>query len=625
MPHLQVENTLASRLHSAGVPSWRTDVRVLPDGSLILSSPAAPPVPQNGFADCVAWWAQRRGDASAFSERDALGGWHSLTWAALWSQVRAVAAALLDLGLGPQRPLMLMSGNSIEQAVLLLAAEHAGVPTAPVSPAWSRGGGDFVRLKSAFGLVQPAALFVQNRAGFEDAIAALDAPDLPVIAVEGALDTRQAWSTLASADLAPAQVAALGCARAAIHPGDTLRILFTSGSTGVPKAVVMRYGDLKETLAYFVCLFGPLADPQPVFLDWMPWHHTMGGIVSFGRAMVTGASHYLDDGSPQPEGFGRTLRNLREVSPTIYSTTPAAFAMLAHELERDPTLAHTLFARLVSFGYGGASLARDVWERLQRVAERTTGKRVALRTSLGATETNGMGTYFGTFDGDPGNVGVPGPGIEARLVPLAHDAGRYELRLRGGAIFNGYLDQPELTAQAFDDEGYLRLGDAVRLADPRDPLRGMRYAGRIVEDFKLSNGTWVRTGQVRLALLELCDPWLSDAVICGHDRDYVAALAWPNVAALRRAIPELDGLDVAALVSDPRVLALLGERLRKQAGTGASLLVRRLVLLAEPPSIDANEIADKGYVNQAACRMRRAHWVEALFRDIPEADVIRLP
>ncbi|WP_321795883.1 AMP-binding protein [Caballeronia sp. J97] len=621
MPHSAAERLPAPRYRCARVPAWPTESRTFPDGTVVLSSSPAPAVPQNGFADFAAYWAQRRGAAPAFSERDADGAWRTIAWAELWRQVKAVAAALLDLDLGPRRPIMLLSGNAIEQALLLLAAEYAGIPTAPVSPAYSQAGRSFERLKDIFGLVRPAALFVQDRPAFDPAIAALGASGLPVIAVNGATDIRHAWSTLASTELTPARVAALARARAANHPADTLRVLFTSGSTGAPKAVTASYGNLKDATAYLAYLFGPLAEPQPVFLDWMPWHHTMGGLVSFGRTMVTGASYYLDDGSPQPGRFERTLRNLRDVSPTIFSSAPAAFAMLAHALERDEALAQKLFARLVSFGYGGASLARDVWERIQRVAERTVGERIAFRTSLGATETNGMGTYPASPSGDLGNVGVPGPGIETKLVPLASDDGRYELRLRGGSIFEGYLDAPELSAAAFDEERYFRSGDAVRLADPRDPLRGLLYAGRIAEDFKLASGTWVRTGHVRLALLEQCGPLLTDAVICGHDRDYVAALAWPDIAALRRLAPALDGLDAAALVRHPLVVAALAERLGAQAGTGASLVVRRVLLMAEPPSIDANEIADKGYVNQAACRMRRAELIEVLFQDMPEAYV----
>ncbi|WP_027819465.1 AMP-binding protein [Paraburkholderia bannensis] len=611
----------APRYRSARVPAWPTTLRTLPDGSLLLSSPAAPAVPQSGFVDSAACWAQQRGTATAFSERDASGAWRSITWAELWRQVRAIAAALLDLGLGPQRPVMLLSGNSIEQALLLLAAEYAGVPTAPVSPACSQAGRDFARLKQLYACVRPAALFVQDRAAHASAIAALGADAAPVIAVNGATASRYAWSTLAATALTPARIAALAGARAAIQPADTLRILFTSGSTGVPKAVVMSHANLREVTAYLAFLFGPLADPQPVFLDWMPWHHTMGGLLGFGRAMVTGASHYLDDGAPQPGRFERTLRNLREISPTMFASAPAAFAMLADALERDDALAQKLFARLVSFGYGGAGLSHDVWARIQRVAERTVGERIAFRTSLGATETNGMGTHLASPGGEPGNVGLPGPGIEARLVPLAGEDGRYELRLRGGSIFSGYHEAPELDAAAFDAERFFRLGDAVRLADPRDPLRGLLYAGRIAEDFKLASGTWVRVGQLRLALLERCSPLLNDAVICGHDRDYVAALAWPNLPALRALAPELDALDAVMLVRHPIVIAQLSELLRSCEQSGASLVVRRVMLLADPPSIDAGEITDKGYLNQAACRAHRAVLVDRLFLDFPEAHI----
>jgi feruloyl-CoA synthase len=616
-----VDSPHALSYRSARLPEWETFVTRHADGTLVMASPAAQSIEQNGFVDFVAWWAYRRSEAPAFSERLPQGGWRTVTWDELWNQVRRVAAGLLELNLDPARPILLLSGNSIEQAILLLAAEYIGIPTAPVSPSYSTVSRDFARLKGVAGLVRPAAVFVQDRAPFEHALAALALPGVPVVAVRNATDERHAWSTLVSVELTPTRLAAIASARAGIQPDDTLRILFTSGSTGTPKGVVCTYGNLKASIAYFSRVFGGLAEPQPVFLDWMPWHHTMGGIFAVGRMMVTGASYFIDDGKPVPGLFERTLRNLREISPTIFSSAPSALAMLANAIEHDDELARKLFARLVTFGYGGASLPRDVWGRIQRVAERTIGQRVAFATSLGATETNGMGTYMGRPSDDPGNIGLPVPGMEIKLVPLDGGDGRYEIRMRSGSIFAGYLDNPEQTAQAFDDEGYLCLGDAVCLVNRDNPLDGVRFAGRVSEDFKLTNGTWVRTGNVRLHLLEQCRPLLADAVICGHDRDYVAALAWPNVAACQRLAPELADLDADSLVRHPKVIDVLAKQLRAQSASGASLSVRRLMLMAEPPSIDANEIADKGYVNQAACRTRRAGLIDELYRDTPGAHI----
>lgn len=328
-----IDSPRALSYRSARLPSWETLVTHRADGTLIMTSPAAPAVEQNGFVDFVAWWAQRRSDAPAFGERLPEGGWRTLAWAELWHRVRRIAAGLLELDLGPQRPLMLLSGNSIEQAIVLLAAEYVGVPTVPVSPSYSTISRDFARLKDVAQLVQPAAIFVQDREPLERALVALALPDVPVIAVRNATNDRHSWRALASVELTPTRLAALASARAAIQPGDALRILLTSGSTGTPKGVVCTYGNLKATIAYIHHVFGGLSEPQPVFLDWMPWHHTMGGIFAFGRMMVTGASHFIDDGKPVPGLFERTLRNLREVSPTIFSSAPSALTLLANAVE----------------------------------------------------------------------------------------------------------------------------------------------------------------------------------------------------------------------------------------------------------------------------------------------------
>jgi feruloyl-CoA synthase len=593
------------------------------DGTLILRSPIVPEdTGRTGFAGFIPHWAERRGNAPAFNERDARGEWKRITWAQMWRQVQTVGAALLDLDLGQGRPLVILSPNSLEQLVLLMAAEYVGVPVAPVSPAYSLLSRDFARLKGVCELVPPAALFVQDAAIFERAIAALGCPNAPVIAVHGATTGQHAWAALSSIALTAQRRDKVAAAHAAIRSADVAKILFTSGSTGVPKGVPISYSNLQACAANLSNMFASLAGQEdpPVFLDWLPWHHALGGVLNIGRSVLLGATHYIDDGKPLPGMFERTVRNLREVSPTVLTSVPAAWAMLAAELERDPQLARSVFARVINFGYGGASLPKDVDERIQRVAERTVGERIVFATGLASTETTGVGTYRTWVSDDLANIGAPAPGTELKLVPL--DGDRFEIRVRGAHNFSGYVARPDLTAAAFDEEGFFKLGDAVRLVDMADPAKGMRFDGRVAEDFKLVNGTWVRTGSIRLGLIERCAPFISDAVICGHDQDYVAALAWPNVAACQKHLPELAGLGAAEMVAHPALIGALSERLGKDAGS-ASLRVERLMLMAEPPSMDANEIADKGYVNQATTRSRRAHLVDELFQPQPAAHVAR--
>ncbi|CAB3795655.1 2-succinylbenzoate--CoA ligase [Paraburkholderia caffeinitolerans] len=624
MTTLTPSSAPAAAFRPVRLPSRQILVERRSDGSLILRSANPPPaITQTSFADFIEDWAAVRGDTTAFAERDSTGEWRRLSWRDLWQQVRAVGAALLEMGLGQARPLTLLSGNSIEQAVVLLAAEYVGIPTAPVSPAYSTLSKDFARLNGVIDMVPPAALFVQDGTTLERALAALEHTGAAVIAVRNVRAGQTDWATLAATELTPARAAAVAAAHAAISRDATARVLFTSGSTGMPKGVNLTYGNFKAVAAYFADNLAFLRELEPVFLDWLPWHHGLGGVLNFGRSIQFGATHFIDDGRPLPGLVERTVRNLREVAPTIFTTVPSAWTVLANELERDDALAANLFSKVHFFGYGGASLPTDVWQRIQRVAQKTTGERITFTTGLACTETSGMGTYCGWPAETVGNIGTPAPGSEVKLLPLEGGDGRYEIRMRGANVFGGYIKQPELTAAAFDEEGFFRIGDAVRLADPEDPSKGLLFAGRVVEDFKLTNGTWVRTGAVRLALLDRCAPLLTDAVICGHDHDYLAALAWPNVAACRRLAPELEGLDAEALVQHPRVVAELGERLRRQGAQGASLAVERLMLMAEPPSMDANEIAEKGYVNQAVTRARRAHLIDELYVPEPAEHIAR--
>ena len=626
--------TATSAVRSDTVPKFRptvfpprpTLVEQRADGTILLrcATPPADPA-QRGLGEFAAHWAVQRGDTCAFAERESTSPdatWRMITWAEMWQQIQAVGAALLEMGLGADRPLLILSGNSIEHAVLALAAEHVGVPMAPVSPAYSLVSKDFARLRDVVSLVPPGAIFAQDAAAFARALDVIGKPNVPVIAVHGARDGQHDWASLVATTVTPARRAAVQAAHDAIREDDLGRVLFTSGSTGVPKGVALSHGNLRAVAAYYLESYRPLLERPSRYLDWLPWHHGLGGVLNMTRVVTLGGSHYIDDGRPLPGQFERTVRNMRDVASTVFTAVPAAWTMLVTAAERDPEVARNLFSEAVNFSYGGASLPRDVWDRIHALSERTIGERVAFCSGLACTESSGVGLYCTWPSETTGNIGVPMPGVSAKLVPLEGGDGRYEIRIKGPSVFKGYVQRPDLTAAAFDEEGFFKMGDAVRLQDPSDPARGLSFAGRVAEDFKLTNGTWVRTGAVRLTLVERCAPLLNDAVICGHDHDYLAALAWPNVAACRSLAPELAALDAEALVRHPVVVEAIRARLQAPAGgNGASLSVRRVMLMAEPPSMDANEIADKGYVNQAATRARRAHLVEALFHPEPESHI----
>ncbi|WP_186426245.1 AMP-binding protein [Cupriavidus metallidurans] len=620
--------------HASGVPvgtmpryrdaALRTSQAVhemRPDGTLLLRAGTTPvPTTHLGFSGFVADWSRRRGAQTALAQRDSAGAWRALTWGDFHRQMLAVAAGLLQMGLSRQRPLMILSGNSIEHALVVAAAEYVGIPCAAASAAYSLQSKDFARLKDIHGLLAPAAVFVQSAEGFGRALDALAMPAHSVIAVEGAGAGHMPWESLLATELTPQRLSQVEVAHGAVLPEHIARIFFTSGSTGVPKGVQISYASIQALIGQFLFAHAAPVYQGAVVLDWLPWSHVFGGVGNLGRAFVLGASYYIDDGRPVAGQFARTLQNLREVSPTMFATVPAAWAMLVTELERDEALARAFFARLMFVSFGGASLPADVYARFQRLAERTVGERILFTSGFGATETTAMGLNFSRPTEETGNLGMPAPGVEVKLVPLDGGDGRYEIRMRGRNLFSGYLGRPDLTAAAFDDEGFYCMGDAVRLAEPDVPTEGLRYAGRCVEDFKLVSGTWVRTGAVRVGLLEQCAPLLTDAVICGHDRNFVTAMAWPNVVACQALAPELAGLRAEALVSHPLVVQTLQQKLRSGAGGATSQQVRRVLLMAEPPSIDANEVADKGYINQATTRERRKALIEALYQEpVPAA------
>jgi len=558
------------------------------------------------------WLAQRRGD-----DRQ----WRKITFAEGKRTVDRLTQGLLDLGLTADRPVAILSGNSLEHALMTQAAMQARAPAAPISPAYSLLSRDHAKLRDIFARIRPGLVLVQDGVAFEKALLALHcADDVTVVCVDR---PPSSISTVAFADLAATPVTAdVGASIAAIT-GDTIgKLLFTSGSTGAPKAVIntQRMMCANVMMSRQARPRGP-DDPTPVLLDWMPWSHTMAGNAIFNGALANGSELYIDDGRPQPGLFDETLRNLREISPTYYSNVPAAYAMLAAALERDDALRDNFFKDLQLMGYGGARLPDDVYERMQALAVRATGQRIVFSSGWGATETapTATSTYWDVERS--GLIGLPLPGVELKLAPVG---GKYEVRLRGVSVMPGYYGQPELTRAAFDDEGFYKIGDAATFVDDNDPSQGLIFAGRVVEDFKLTTGTFVQVGSLRVATIAAATPVVQDALVTGQDRPFIGLLAWPALDACRQLIGDMQAT-LDDVVRHPKIRERLREGLRaynREVRQSSSFRVARAMLMTEPPSIDSGEITDKGYANQHAGLERRATLVARLYADAPDASVI---
>lgn len=560
------------------------------------------------------WLAQRRGPDRA---------WAKITYAEAKRTVDAVTQALLDRGFGPDRPVMALGGNSIEYALLSMAAMQARAPFAPVSPAYSLMSRDHAKLKYVFDLVKPGLVMVQTGAPFAAALDALDLTGVEIVHVDAPAPGRNStpWATLAAA--VPTEAVARSLA--AIDGRTVGKFLFTSGSTGMPKAVI----NTQEMMCANVAMgqMGRIRkpdEPPAVMLDWLPWNHTMGGNAVLHGNLADGGTIYIDDGRPLPGAFDETLRNLREISPTYYANVPAGYAMLATALERDDGLAQSFFRDLGLLAYGGATLPDDLFDRMQALAVKHTGWRIPFVTGWGSTETAPTATTVHWASERVGLVGLPYPGVELKMVPAGAD-GRYELRLRSVIVTPGYHGRPDLTAQMFDEEGYYRIGDAGRFVDPADPSQGLVFAGRVVEDFKLTSGTFVHVGSLRIAAIAAASPALQDAAVAGQDRPYVALIGFPNVAACRRLAGDADGsMPLGAVLRHAAVRACVRDGLKamnRDAG-GSSMRVSRVLLAEEPPQVDGHEITDKGYINQRATLERRAADVARLYADPPGEDVI---
>ena len=559
------------------------------------------------------WLAQRAG-----ADRR----WRKVSYGEAKRLVDGLTQGLLNLGLDAGSPVAILSGNSIEHALMTQAAMQARLPAAPVSPAYSLMSQDHLKLKYLFDLIRPKVVMVQDGPTFARALDALDLDGVTVVHVARPCD---GVTSVGFADLAATPVTkAVEESIAAITPDTVGKLLFTSGSTGMPKAVINTQEMMCANAAMMMQVRPRKAGgPPPIVLDWMPWNHTMGGNAAFNPVLVDGGTLYIDDGRPVPGQFEETLRNLHDVSPTYYANVPAGYAALAAAMEKDDALCRSFFKNLSLMAYGGARLPDDLYDRMQTLAVRATGERIVFYTGWGATETapTATGTYWDTER--VGLIGLPFPGVELKMVPCGS---KYELRLRGINVTPGYFGRPDLTEAAFDEEGFYCIGDAGVFVDPDDPLQGIIFAGRVVEDFKLTTGTFVHVGSLRTDAIAAATPVIQDALVAGQDRPFIGLLAWPNLHACRQITGNPDAT-YEDVVGHPDVIAYLkrGLEVHNASTAGASSMrIARAMLMAEPPSIDGNELTDKGYINQRASLERRAALVERLYADKPGEDVIVL-
>jgi feruloyl-CoA synthase len=571
------------------------------------------------LTDSLHHWARVAPDRLFMAERDRNDGWRKITYAELLEQSRRIASSLLARDLSAERPLLILSGNSIDHALMSFGAMVAGVPFCPVSPAYSLISKDYSKLAYLMRLLTPGLVFVEDADQFAAALQANVPEQIEVVASRGGLAGRgiTKLSDLLVAPLHPD----LDDAHRATGPDTIVKFLLTSGSTGNPKAVIntqrmlcANQVMLRETMTF-------LKEEPPVIVDWLPWNHTFGGNHNLGLVLFNGGSIYLDAGKPMPGGIEATVRNLREISPTVYFNVPKGYESLLPYLRDDAELRHTFFRRLQAMFFSGAAMSPFIWNSLDELSVLETGFRVPMLTGLGATETAPMSVSANPRTSRSGHIGLPVSGNEIKLVP---GNGKLELRVRGPNVTPGYWRQPQLTAAAFDDEGFYKFGDAAKPAVAGDLSAGLDFDGRIAEDFKLASGTWVSVGPLRARFIAACAPLVRDVVIAGINRDEIAALVVLDLDGCCLINPALPSNDVAVSAQDTEVRSAFRQRFAAfhSSATGSSTRIARALLLDAPLSIDRGEVTDKGSINQRAVLDHRQALVEALYSPTPDAGMI---
>ncbi len=569
-----------------------------PDGTIYVHSPRKLAAYPEKITQKLEHWAEAAPERTFLARRSATGEWQRISYAQTLTRVKAIAQSLIKRGLSFERPVAILSGNSIEHALLALGAMYAGVLYTPIAPAYSLAVNTFGTLANLWGSFRPALVFASDGARFERALRAMPMEGVELVVAESVPDN---LAFTRFEDLLETPVTSdVDGAHARVTPDTIAKILFTSGSTGSPKGVATTQRMLCSNQEMIRSSMQFLADEPPVLCDWLPWNHTFGGSHNFGIVLYNGGTLYIDDGRPTPAGFEATARNLLEIPTTACFNVPKGFEMLVERMQADHQLRDVFFSKLQVLFYAAAGLSQRVWDDLQNLAVAACGEEILMMTGLGSTESAPAALFTGIEGAASGLVGLPLPGVELKLKPVGE---KLEARLKGPSITPGFWRSEGQTQAAFDDEGYYRMGDALVFADPNQPLRGFRFNGRLNEDFKLSTGTWVNAGPLRMKFIAHFGSLIHDLVLIGPDRDYLTALVFPAA-----------GTTATALQTLLNVLS--------RSSTGSSTSLRRLMLAEEPPSIEAGELTDKGTLNQRAIRENRATLVEELYQKIPSARVI---
>ncbi len=562
------------------------------------------------LTDRLLHWASVSPDHTLAAKRVNGGDWRRISYGEAVESAKRIAQWLLDLGVSVQHPVAILSDNDLEHLLLGLGAMFAGVPFAPISPAYSTVSQDYGKLRHILGVLTPGLVFASSASGYGRAIQAVVPAATPVVLAHGQIEGRatHAFDEL----LAKPASAAVDEAHAKVGPDTIAKFLFTSGSTKLPKGVINTQRMICANQQQILQCFPGLGQVRPVLVDWLPWNHTFGGNHNVGLTIYNGGTLYIDEGKPTPALIHETLRNLREISPTVYFNVPKGFEEIANAMEEDATLRDSLFARVNMFFFAGAGLSQPVWDKLDRLAEQTCGERIRMLTGLGMTDTAPFAVCANAGEVKSGHIGLPAPGMELKLVPSGD---KTEVRYRGPNVTPGFWRAPEQTHESFDEEGFYCSGDAVKPIDPANPGRGFAFDGRTAEDFKLSTGTFVSVGPLRARIIAAGDPCVQDVVVAGLNRDEIGILLFPRLDACRAFASLPADAPAAEVLAAPEVHEFFQRLVDGQwaAGTGSATRVARALVLIDPPSIDRGEVTDKGSINQRAVLTHREALVEHLY------------